>query len=65
MAVGFTSLGSFSSRFSDLVGESPMAYQKRWAGRVPHIPGCYLFMHGVIPQSGRSPAAGDGLSVEQ
>jgi AraC-like DNA-binding protein len=45
MAVGFTSLGSFSSRFSDLVGESPTAYQKRWAGRAPHIPGCYLFMH--------------------
>ena len=65
MAVGFTSLGSFSSRFSDLVGESPTAYQKRWAGRVPHIPGCYLFMHGVIPQSGRSADGGDGLSVEK
>ena len=64
MAVGFTSLGSFSSRFSDLVGESPAAYQKRWAGRVPHIPGCYLFMHGVLPQSGRSPGTGGGLSVD-
>jgi AraC-like DNA-binding protein len=64
MAVGFTSLGSFSSRFSDLVGESPTAYQKRWAGRVPHIPGCYLFMHGVIPQSGRSAADDGGLSVD-
>ena len=64
MAVGFTSLGSFSSRFSALVGESPTAYQKRWAGRAPHIPGCYLFMHGVIPQSGRSAGDPGGLSVD-
>ena len=64
MAVGFTSLGSFSSRFSELVGESPLAYQRRWAGRTPHIPGCYLFMHGVIPQSRRRPGDGDGPSVE-
>ncbi|WP_250009413.1 helix-turn-helix transcriptional regulator [Actinoplanes sp. M2I2] len=48
MAVGFTSLGSFSSRFSELVGESPTAYQRRWAASSPHIPGCWLFMHGVI-----------------
>src|SRR5690349_2376742 len=41
MAVGFTSLGSFSSRFTELVGESPAAYQKRWATSAPHIPGCW------------------------
>ncbi|MCU1594171.1 MAG: DNA-binding protein AraC-type [Frankiales bacterium] len=46
-AVGFTSLGSFSSRFRDLVGETPSAFQARYAGSgAPHIPGCYVFMRG-------------------
>ena len=49
MLVGFSSLGSFSSRFTQLVGESPTAYRDRWAARgQPHIPGCYLFMRGVM-----------------
>lgn len=64
MLVGFSSLGSFSSRFSELVGESPAAYQRRWSGRVPHVPGCHLFMHGVIPQFRRSPGAAAGPTVE-
>jgi transcriptional regulator GlxA family with amidase domain len=63
--VGFSSLGSFSSRFTELVGESPTAYQNRYAESAPHIPGCHLFMHGVIRQSGRSAAHPDGLSVEE
>ena len=57
MLVGFTSLGSFSARFRDLVGESPSAYRARWAATgAPHIPGCYLFMWGLreVEQSGRS-----------
>ena len=45
--VGFSSLGSFSSLFTRLVGETPTAYRDRWAARGgPHVPGCYLFMHG-------------------
>jgi AraC-like DNA-binding protein len=49
MAVGFASLGSFSSRFLQLVGETPTAYAKRWAARGrPHVPGCFLFMRGVV-----------------
>jgi AraC-like DNA-binding protein len=49
MAVGFSSLGSFSSRFAELVGETPTAYRNRWAAQGgPHIPGCYLFMSGVL-----------------
>ncbi|MFD1543789.1 helix-turn-helix transcriptional regulator [Nonomuraea guangzhouensis] len=53
MAVGFASLGSFSSRFTRLVGESPTAYRDRWAARGgPHVPGCYLFMRGVLDPSG-------------
>ena len=57
MLVGFSSLGSFSARFHDLVGESPSAYRARWAATgAPHIPGCYLFMWGLreVEQSGRS-----------
>lgn len=58
MLVGFASLGSFSARFRELVGESPSDYRARWANGGPHIPGCYLFMWGLRPveQSGRSPA---------
>jgi hypothetical protein len=53
MLVGFSSLGSFSSRFAQLVGESPTAYRDRWAAQGgPHIPGCYLFMRGVLDPSG-------------
>ena len=43
--VGYTSLGSFSTRFRELVGESPSAYQARWAAGTPRIPGCWVFMH--------------------
>ena len=47
-AVGFSSLGSFSSRFRELVGESPSEFQRRWAASgAPHIPGCFVFMWGL------------------
>ncbi len=47
-AVGFSSLGSFSSRFRQLVGETPSAFQRRWAARgAPHIPGCFVLMWGL------------------
>jgi AraC-like DNA-binding protein len=65
MTVGYSSLGSFSSRFSELVGESPQAYQRRWANNTPHIPGCYLFMRGVTPQSGRSSGDHDGPTLPE
>src|SRR5215208_4525464 len=48
-AVAFASLGSFSGRFKQLVGETPTGYRDRWARTgAPHIPGCYLFMRGVV-----------------
>jgi len=48
MLVGYTSLGSFSTRFTRLVGESPTEYRNRWAARgAPHVPGCYVFMRSV------------------
>lgn len=40
MAVGCTSLGSFSSRFTELVGESPSAYRARDHGHSAAIPAC-------------------------
>ena len=42
LLVGFTSLGSFSVRFSELVGVSPSEYQRRAAN--PRIPGCVVLM---------------------
>jgi AraC-like DNA-binding protein len=57
MLVGFASLGSFSARFTQVVGESPTAYRNRWAARGgPHVPGCYLFMRGVLDPSGTTGA---------
>jgi AraC-like DNA-binding protein len=48
MLVGFSSLGSFSSTFRRLVGETPTQYRDRFAATGgPRIPGCYLFMRGI------------------
>jgi len=41
-AVGCTSLGSFSTRFTELVGESPSAYRARNHERVAVIPPCVV-----------------------
>jgi AraC-like DNA-binding protein len=58
--VGYTSLGSFSSRFAELVGESPSAYQARYAAEgTPRIPGCYIFMRGLCDSAiGEKPPGG-------
>ena len=40
MAVGATSLGSFSARFAQLVGETPTAYRARDHGALVGVPGC-------------------------
>jgi AraC-like DNA-binding protein len=51
-AVGFSSLGSFSSRFRAVVGESPSDFQARYAATgAPHIPGCVMFMWGLVESS--------------
>jgi len=61
MLVGFSSLGSFSTRFRQLVGEGPVAYRARWSARgVPHVPGCYLFMRGAVDPGGTSGVPADG-----
>jgi AraC-like DNA-binding protein len=40
MAVGCTSLGSFSARFTQLVGETPTAYRARDHGGLAGVPSC-------------------------
>lgn len=63
--VGFSSLGSFSTRFRELVGQGPREYRHDAVSRtgVPPIPGCFVLMwtrpHPEGPQSPRS-AAADG-----
>jgi transcriptional regulator GlxA family with amidase domain len=54
MLVGYASLGSFSSRFTEVTGESPSAYRNRWADRDDRaamdqaaMPDCYRFMGGL------------------
>jgi len=39
-AVGCTSLGSFSTRFTQLVGETPTAYRARDHDALARVPGC-------------------------
>jgi AraC-like DNA-binding protein len=56
-AVGYESLGSFSTRFRTVVGRSPMEFQReiRRIFPVPRmpihrfIPNCYLIRRGVTP----------------
>jgi AraC-like DNA-binding protein len=41
MTVGCTSLGSFSSRFTELVGETPSGYRARHHDAGAAIPACF------------------------
>jgi AraC-like DNA-binding protein len=50
--VGFSSLGSFSSRFREVVGDTPSEFQRRYADGAPHIPGCFVFMWGLAERRG-------------
>jgi AraC-like DNA-binding protein len=62
-AVGFSSLGSFSSRFSAVTGETPRDFQKRYAATgAPRIPGCYVFMWGLAE---RRPPQPDGSAIQE
>jgi len=67
--VGFASLGSFSTRFHDLVGQSPTTYRDDAVARtgVPPIPGCMILMwtrpHPDGEQSRRSAAPSGRATV--
>ena len=64
-SVGFSSLGSFSSRFRELVGESPTQFRRRYADGAPRIPGCYLFMAGLAERHGVSTQRSRGTASEE
>lgn len=57
LLVGFTSLGTFSRRFSELVGRSPSAYRRQAArvGGPAPVPGCFALMWRTgLPAAGPS-----------
>ena len=74
LVVGFESLGSFSSRFRQLVGQSPKEYRAAAvrAGGPPPIPGCVVMMwtrpfpadRDEFPQSARSAAGAEAATVD-
>jgi AraC-like DNA-binding protein len=61
MLVGFSSLGSFSARFTELVGVPPSVYRDAAArqGGPPPIPGCFVLMW-TRPLGAPAPPAGPG-----
>ena len=57
MAVGFTSLGSFSSTFTRLVGEPPSAYRARDHTRMAPVPPCVARAWTRPGRNGEAPGA--------
>jgi transcriptional regulator GlxA family with amidase domain len=55
--VGCQSLGTFSTRFSELVGMSPSAYRQRAGGQGPEQPPC-VTKHGTRPVRNREARSG-------
>jgi transcriptional regulator GlxA family with amidase domain len=51
--VGCTSLGSFSARFTEIVGDTPSAYRARDHGELQVVPGCQIM---VLTRPRRRPA---------
>jgi AraC-like DNA-binding protein len=54
VAVGCTSLGSFSSRFTEIVGETPSQYRARDHSETEVVPAC---VSQIASRPRRSPAA--------
>jgi transcriptional regulator GlxA family with amidase domain len=55
VAVGCTSLGSFSSRFTEIVGQTPSQYRARDHRELEGVPPCSSKV-GTRPQRGRTTA---------
>ena len=53
--MGCTSLGSFSSRFTEIVGETPSQYRTRDHGDLEVVPAC---VSKVVTRPQRNPAGG-------
>lgn len=63
--VGFTSLGSFSARFSELVGVSPTQYRRVHAERgAARVPGCFV-MAWSRPGTATGSAAENGTAISE
>ena len=71
LAVGFTSLGTFSRMFSAVVGQSPSEYARH--ATLPAVPGCFMmawtrpstFTHGTPGRSGSSGSSGSSVSEKR
>lgn len=63
-AVGFTSLGTFSARFTEIVGASPTAYRAEHVrrGGPPPVPGCFALAWGLPRSGGTGTRAGTARS---
>jgi hypothetical protein len=62
LAVGCTSLGSFSSRFTELVGMSPSAYRARCHSSSAVIPSCLVKVWTRPSRNKEAPAAALALA---
>ena len=62
MAVGCTSLGSFSSRFTELVGETPSAYRARDHRATAAVPACVVKTQARPSRNGEAAAAAGALT---
>ena len=56
MAVGCTSLGSFSSRFTEIVGETPSSYRARRHDNSAAIPSCLTMLWTRPVRNKKAPA---------
>ena len=54
MDVGFSSLGTFSRVFRDIVGEPPSVYRRR--GPLPRVPSCFAMAWARPSSFGEAPA---------
>ena len=61
LAVGCTSLGSFSARFTQVVGETPTAYRASDHGALASVPGCIA--KELTRPSSRSSRIGEARAV--
>ena len=62
LAVGCTSLGSFSSRFTEVVGQTPSAYRARDHSALQVVPPCASKL-GTRPRRTREPVEQDRRST--
>jgi hypothetical protein len=59
-------VGSFATRFREITGETPGAFQRRWATTgAPHIPGCFVFMWGLAERRSADPAIEEKLPADR